>query len=356
MRRALELAGRARGRTSPNPMVGAVIVKGGRIIAEGHHRRAGGPHAEIVALKKAGPRAKGGVLYLTLEPCTHLDKRTPPCVPAVARSGLRTVVVAMRDPNPKVAGRGLGALRRAGLQVRAGILKAQAFQLNESYIKHITTGLPFVVLKSAMSLDGKIASAKGSTTRITSRESLREAHRMRNEADAVLVGVDTVITDDPRLTTRIPGGRDARRVILDSTLRIPLAARVLRQKSEAATIVATTRRADPDKIRALEGLGAEVWVVGDRGGRVSLPDLMAELGRRGVTRVLIEGGGRVNASALSGGVVDKLAWFIAPVILGSPKAVDVIDGRNSGPESGMRTVSRMSLRRLGRDLLIEGYL
>jgi diaminohydroxyphosphoribosylaminopyrimidine deaminase/5-amino-6-(5-phosphoribosylamino)uracil reductase len=358
MRRALELAEKGRGRTSPNPMVGAVVVKSGRILAEGYHRRAGAPHAEAVALKKAGSRAEGSTLYLNLEPCSHLDKRTPPCAPLIIERRIRRLVIAVRDPNPKVNGKGIALLRRAGIEVAEGILKREALRLNEVYIKYVTTGRPFVISKAAMSLDGKIATAKGSTTGITGEMARLAAHRLRDRSDAILVGIQTVLTDNPRLTTRIPGitGRDAHRVIVDSTLKISPTARLLTQKSIANTIIATTRRAHPNRIRALEQAGAMVWVIKDQDGRVSLPELMSRLGDMGVTSVLIEGGGELNASAFSSGIVDKLVWFISPKIIGRQDAVAVIEGPvNHDPEEAI-PIRDLSITRVGEDLMLEGYL
>lgn len=358
MRRALGLAEKGRGRTSPNPLVGAVVVKSGRIVAEGYHRRAGSPHAEAVALKKAGHRAKGATLYINLEPCSHFDKRTPPCLPRIIQSGIRRVVVAIRDPNPKVSGNGIAGLRRAGVRYTQGVLKREALRLNEVYIKFVTSGKPFVISKVAMSLDGKIASRKGSTTWITGSNAHQEAHRLRDQSDAVLVGVQTVITDDPRLTTRLMGkkGSDAHRVIVDSALKIPLTARVLIEKSKARTIVATTRLAPSKRIKALEQKGATVWVVKDQGGRVKLPELMSRLGGIGITSVLIEGGGEVNASAFRSGIVDKLVWFIAPKLIGRKDSVAVIEGPvHRDPEAAVR-VRDLSIVPVGGDLMMTGYL
>ncbi|MBI3609927.1 MAG: bifunctional diaminohydroxyphosphoribosylaminopyrimidine deaminase/5-amino-6-(5-phosphoribosylamino)uracil reductase RibD [Nitrospirae bacterium] len=358
MRWALSLAERGAGRTSPNPMVGAVIVKAGRIVGEGYHRRAGGPHAEAVALKKAGARAKGATLYLNLEPCCHLDKRTPPCVPLIIRSRIKRIVIAMRDPNPKVNGKAIAILRRAGIQVTEGVLKHKALRLNEVYVKYITTGKPFVISKAAMSLDGKIAFKKGSSTWITGKKARFQAHRLRNQADAVLVGINTVLTDDPRLTTRLSGmrSRDAHRIVLDSTLKIPLTARLLTQTSKVKTIIATTRRAHPDKIRALERAGATVCTVKDRDGQVDLSELMTELGHRGIASVLIEGGGKINASAFRSGIVDKLIWLIAPKIIGDLNAVAVLEGSVGSDPNQPVLVRNLSITCVGEDVMLEGYL
>lgn len=358
MRCALELAERGTGRTSPNPMVGAVIVKAGRVVAEGYHRRAGGPHAEVMALKKAGPKANGATLYLNLEPCGHLDKRTPPCAPLIIKSRIKRVVISMRDPNPKVSGKGIAVLRRAGRQVIEGVLKHEALRLNEGYVKFITTGKPFVISKAAMSLDGKIASSKGSTTWITGTEARWEAHRLRDRSDAILVGINTVITDDPRLTTRLPGakGRDARRVVVDSTLKIPLTARLLVEKSNAKTIIATTRRAHPNKIRALEDAGSTVCIIKDEAGRVSLPELMTELGRMGVTRLLIEGGSELNTAAFRSGIVDKIIWFVAPRLIGRKDALAVLEGPVGESPDRVVTIRDLSITPVGGDFIVEGYL
>ncbi len=360
MDRAIRLAEKAIGRTSPNPLVGAVLVRSGRITSEGHHRRAGDPHAEVVAIKAAGSRAHGATLYVNLEPCGHLEKRTPPCVKPIIESGIRRVVVAMRDPNPKVAGRGIALLRRAGIRVTEGILKDRAKRLNEVYSKYITTRKPFVILKSAVTLDGKIAVARGSASRITGEEARREAHRLRDRTDAVMVGIETVLVDDPRLTTRLPGGRgrDSIRVILDSTLRVPLKSRVLTESSEAETWIVTTRRAHPDRIRAVEHTGAKVIIAKDREGRIDLLELMTRLGEMGVTNVLIEGGGRINASALAAGIVDKVVWFIAPFLAGGRDSVGVLgdDEDRSGRSSFYPVLLReVTVRPLGRDIMLEGY-
>jgi diaminohydroxyphosphoribosylaminopyrimidine deaminase/5-amino-6-(5-phosphoribosylamino)uracil reductase len=339
-------------------MVGAVVVKSGRILAEGYHHRVGEPHAEAAALKKAGSRAEGATLYLNLEPCCHLDKRTPPCAPLIINRRIRRIVIAMRDPNPRVNGKGIALLRRAGIQVAEGVLKWEARRLNEAYIKYVTTGKPFVISKTAMSLDGKITTARGSTTRITGEKARREVHRLRDRSDAILVGIQTVLTDNPRLTTRLPGikGRDAHRVIVDSTLKIPPTARVLTQKSIAKTIIATTRRAVPKKINALEQAGAMVWVTKGQDGRVNLPELMSRLGDMGVSSVLIEGGGELNASAFRSGIVDKLVWFIAPKIIGRKDAVAVIEGSvKPEPKEAVR-IRNLSITTIGEDLMLEGYL
>src|SRR6185369_12601402 len=255
MRLALRLAERAAGRTSPNPMVGAVLVRGGKVIATGYHRKAGGPHAEIAALRRAGIKARGATLYLTLEPCSHYG-RTPPCVDAVIAAGVKEVVAGMTDPNPLVAGKGFRRLRQAGIRVRSGVLEKESRALNEAFNNFITRRLPFVLLKLAATLDGKIATATGSSRWVTGGEARRFVHDLRNRFDAVMVGVGTVLADDPQLTCRIRGGRNPVRIILDPRLRIPLKARVLNEPGK--TIVVAGESASREKQKALEKHGAEV--------------------------------------------------------------------------------------------------
>jgi diaminohydroxyphosphoribosylaminopyrimidine deaminase/5-amino-6-(5-phosphoribosylamino)uracil reductase len=267
MRMALRLAARAGGRTSPNPMVGAVVVKNGRVIARGWHRKAGEPHAESIALAKAGAAAKGATLYVTLEPCSHTGKRTPPCSPLVIQSRVKRLVVAMIDPNPRVSGGGVRAIEQTGIEVVTGVLKEEAEKLNEAFIKHVTTGIPFVTLKIAQTLDGKIATAAGESQWITGGKAREEGHKLRNGNDAIIVGINTVLKDNPSLTTRIPGGRDPVRVVVDSGLRIPMNAKVITQRSSAGTIVATTKSAPKSRMKRLQDAGVEVLVVKSDKGR-----------------------------------------------------------------------------------------
>jgi diaminohydroxyphosphoribosylaminopyrimidine deaminase / 5-amino-6-(5-phosphoribosylamino)uracil reductase len=358
MRQALRLAERGRGRTSPNPMVGAVIVKAGKIVGSGFHHKAGKPHAEVNAILAAGARARGATLYVNLEPCCHRTKRTPPCTDAIIKSGIRKVVLATRDPNPQVNGRGITILRKAGISIIKGILEKHSLTINEIYIKYITKRIPFVILKSAMTLDGKIALGNTVSQWITGEQARRMAHRLRNHVDAVLVGIQTVLADNPRLTTRLPGkrGKDPHRIVLDSRLRIPLNARVLSPSSSATTFIATTRKAPRGKIRKLHDKGAVVLVLPDQDKRVNMKSLVKELGRLGMTSLMIEGGAEVNASALQSGIVDKLIWFIAPRLMGGKEAVGVIGG--SSPEKLKETIPVRSVRcrQVGNDLMIEGYL
>ncbi len=356
MRMALRLAMRATGRTSPNPLVGAVVVKDGVVIGRGFHRRAGEPHAEVIALGQAGPAAKGAVLYVTLEPCSHTDKRTPPCTPLVIHSGVKRVVVGMIDPNPRVSGRGLRAIARSGIAVQSGVLGDEAARLNEAFVKHVTTGLPFVTLKIAQTLDGKIATASGESQWITGEEARQEGHRLRSANDAILVGINTVLADDPALTARIPGGRDPLRVILDSRLRIPLRARVVTERSAARTIVATLRTAPDRKRRQLQDAGVEVVSVRAAAGRVDLKDLLQKLGKRDVMSVLVEGGAEVHAAALRTGVADKAVVFTAPLFMTGRDSLCAVGGASPKRLSQAVRLRDLTCRFVGADLMIEGYL
>jgi diaminohydroxyphosphoribosylaminopyrimidine deaminase/5-amino-6-(5-phosphoribosylamino)uracil reductase len=355
MRMALRLAERARGRTSPNPLVGAVVVKNGKVVSRGYHEKAGMPHAEAVALAKAGKAARGASLYVTLEPCSHTSKRTPPCCPVVIGSGVKRVVVAMIDPNPQVSGRGIRKLRSAGIVVSTGVLGPAAARQNEAFIKHVTTGSPFVTLKIAQTLDGKIATSSGESKWITGEEARREAHGLRNIHDAILVGINTVLNDDPSLTTRIPGGRDPVRVIVDSSLRIPLTAKVLTQQSPARTIIATLSKA-AKKIRAIEQAGAEVIVTKGKDGRVDLRDLMKRLGQQNIMSVLIEGGSAVNFSALKAGIVDKVVLFLAPLLMTGTDSICSIGGVCPPRLNQAFRLRDLSMRFVGNDLVVTGYV
>ncbi|MGQ9512066.1 bifunctional diaminohydroxyphosphoribosylaminopyrimidine deaminase/5-amino-6-(5-phosphoribosylamino)uracil reductase RibD [Thermodesulfitimonas sp.] len=354
LRRTFELAARARGRTSPNPLVGAVVVRDGQVVGEGFHRQAGLPHAEIEALRVAGEAARGATLYVNLEPCCHTG-RTGPCTEAIIAAGIKRVVAAMADPNPLVAGKGFARLREAGIEVATGLLEKEARALNEAFIKYITTRRPFVILKTAMSLDGKIATVTGESKWITGPAARRYVHELRDSCDAILVGIGTVLQDDPSLTTRLPkGGRDPVRVILDSRARTPLTARVLTQESEAPTLIAVTEMAPGDRVVALREAGAEVLVCGP-GPAVDLGLLLSVLGEREITSLLVEGGSTVNASFLLQGLVDKLIWFIAPLIIGGHGAIGPVGGRGIEHLSRAIRLKEINLRQFGSDLCIEAY-
>jgi diaminohydroxyphosphoribosylaminopyrimidine deaminase/5-amino-6-(5-phosphoribosylamino)uracil reductase len=354
MRIACRLAEKAAGRTSPNPMVGAVLLRDGKMIASGFHQFAGGDHAEIVALKKAGTEAKGSTLYINLEPCSH-QGRTPPCTRSLIAAGIKEVVVGMEDPNPLVSGKGLRALSRAGIKVRTGVLHEECRRLNEAFTKFITRGVPFVTLKLAASLDGKIATASGDARWISCEESRATVHLLRNRYDAVLVGAGTVIMDNPQLTCRIAGGRDPWRIILDARLRIPLSAEFLRQRSSDKNIIVTSDTVPEGKICALENLGATVWRLPAREGAVRWLPLLKKLAKIGIASVLIEGGATTAAGALKEKMVDKMLLFYAPKLLGG-------DGRYMIDSLGVErikqsvTLQNLEIQKSGTDLLVSGYL
>jgi len=354
LRMACRLARKAAGRTSPNPMVGAVLVRRGKIVGAGYHRVAGSDHAEIVALKQAGAKAQGATLYITLEPCSHYG-RMPPCADALIRARIKEVVAAMSDPNPWVAGRGFKKLRRAGITVRTGLLEAQCRKMLEAFTKFITQRIPFVTLKLAATLDGKIATGNGDSQWISGARSRALVHRWRNEMDAVLVGAGTVRADDPQLTCRGAGGRNPYRVVLDSRLRIPLTAQLFKQKDAAKTIIATTTGAPAARVRAIDALGAQVWRLPAQGGQVAWHALLKKLAGHGIVSVLIEGGATVAASALKHKVVDKIEFFYAPKIIGGDGRV-MIDGLAIAKMAQAIALKKISVQHVGEDLLVSAYL
>ncbi len=354
MRRALALA--RQGYTAPNPMVGAVLVKDGRVVGEGYHRRAGMPHAEVEALRRAGEKARGATLYVTLEPCSHWG-RTPPCADALIEAGVRCVYAAMQDPNPQVAGRGFERLRAAGVEVVVGVLEERARQLNEIFVKYHATGMPFVTVKAAMSLDGKIATHTGDSKWITDEPARRLVHRLRARHDAVMVGVGTVLQDDPLLTVRLPRIKEPLhrlRVIVDSRLHCPEEARVLRVE-DSPTLIATTESAPPDKIARLRERGVEIAVLPADGGHVDLRALMAMLAQRGVTGVLCEGGGTLIAALFAQRLVDKVVFFYAPRIIGGRDAPTAVEGDGCAYIEGCLRLDRVYWRKVGRDMMVQAY-
>ncbi|MTI79818.1 MAG: bifunctional diaminohydroxyphosphoribosylaminopyrimidine deaminase/5-amino-6-(5-phosphoribosylamino)uracil reductase RibD [Firmicutes bacterium] len=357
MKEALQLAAKAEGYTSPNPMVGAVVVKDGRIVGCGYHQKAGTPHAEVHALKDAGVKAEGATIYVTLEPCCHYG-RTPPCTEAIKNAGVNRVVVAITDPNPLVAGKGLNVLKEAGIEVTSGVLASEATKLNEVFIKYITTKMPFVVLKAAVSLDGKIATVGGESQWITGPESRLYAHRLRHKYDGILVGINTILDDDPSLTTRLPEGDgvDPVRIVLDSKCRTPVNAKIINQSSKAKTIIAVTEAADKNKITALKKAGVEVLVINDQEGMVNLDQLLRRLGEMQITSLLVEGGSGVHGSFLTAGVIDKVYWFIAPMLIGGRDAPGAVAGSGIKELTAAVRLNQPRVNRFGADICIEGNI
>jgi diaminohydroxyphosphoribosylaminopyrimidine deaminase/5-amino-6-(5-phosphoribosylamino)uracil reductase len=416
MKLALKLAARGAGWVSPNPMVGAVVVKEGQVVGRGYHRRAGEPHAEVVALQEAKDAAPGATLYVTLEPCHH-HGRTPPCTQAILQAGVRRVVIATRDPNPQVTGDGAAYLSSQELEVEIGLMEAEASRLNEAWFKWVATGLPWVIAKAACSLDGRIATATGESQWLTGEKARIFGHRLRHRVDAILVGVNTVLADDPQLTTRLPGrgrkvvggggkgpqahlqssptpppptpyvsgtgfqpvqgeggpdeltenrkpktenrAKDPIRIVLDSTLRIPLSARLLHLDSPAPTWVACTEQAPKEKIQALQQQGAGVLVLppeSQESERVCLKALLELLGQRQIQSLLVEGGAETLGAFFEQRLVDKFYFFYAPKFLGGRQAPGVLGGQGIIRLEDALVAKDWSLRRLGPDLLIWGYL
>jgi diaminohydroxyphosphoribosylaminopyrimidine deaminase/5-amino-6-(5-phosphoribosylamino)uracil reductase len=357
MKLALRLAARGAGWVSPNPMVGAVVLKDGRVAGRGYHRRAGLPHAEVEALRAAGEAARGADLYVTLEPCNH-QGRTPPCTQAILEAGVRRVIIATRDPNPRVTGGGVEFLTARDVDVSVGLLEAEARRLNEAWFHWVDTGRPWVIAKSACSLDGKIATASGESQWLTGEAARTLGHRLRHRVDAIVVGIGTVLADDPQLTTRLPRrpGRDPIRIVLDSRLRLPLTSRLLHLDSEAPTWVACTSEAPAAARRALKGQGVEVLILPPDAGKVPLPALLDLLGSLQVQSLLVEGGAETLGAFFDQGLVNQFYFFYAPKILGGQKAPGMVGGQGITHLGEAHIARNLSVRRLGSDLLVSGYL
>ena len=354
MRRALKLAAGGRGWTSPNPMVGAVVVRDGSIVGEGYHEAVGGPHAEVHALRNAGEQARGATLYVTLEPCNH-QGRTPPCTRAVLEAGVAGVVIGMSDPNPRVEGGGADFLRSRGVAVETGVLETECRLLNQAFIKHITTGMPLVVIKAAATLDGRIATRTRDSKWISNERSRRFSHELRCDLDAVLVGIETVLSDDPELTARLrrrPPCRQPVRIVLDTHLRLPLQSRLV--KGEVPLWVACGEDASVEREESLAGAGVTILRMDTDSGRVDLKRLLMELGARGVTSVLVEGGSRVHGAFLAQGLVDEFHFFYAPKVLCDSEGVPMISGVRCDLMSGALPAYGIRVRRFGEDVLLSG--
>jgi diaminohydroxyphosphoribosylaminopyrimidine deaminase/5-amino-6-(5-phosphoribosylamino)uracil reductase len=355
MQRALALAGQALGRVSPNPAVGAVLVRDGRVVGEGFTQPPGGPHAEVVALEQAGEAARGSTLYASLEPCCH-QGHTPPCTKAIIAAGVAEVHMAILDPDPNVSGRGRKELEAAGIAVQVGECEQEARRLNEAYVKHRTTGLPFVIAKFAASLDGRIAAASGDSRWISGPQSRQWAHEQRAKLDAIMVGVNTILVDNPQLTAR-PGGQESERqplrVVADSQGRTPASARVL--QGPGGALIATSDRSEPSWRQAMEATGAEVLVLPRDGDSLDLAALLKALAERGVLSLLVEGGGILLGSLFDQGLVDKVQAIIAPLIIGAAEAPTAVAGRGAERLADAWRLREVAVERLGDDILIIGY-
>lgn len=349
---ALENARALKGQTDPNPLVGSVIVNEGRIVGIGAHLQAGGPHAEIHALRMAGEKARGGTIYVTLEPCSH-HGRTGPCAEAIVQAGLKRVVIATLDPNPVVKGKGVKILQSAGIEVNIGIREEEAWKMNEVFNKFIVTKRPFITMKAGSSLDGKIATHTFESKWITSEEARKDAHLLRNEHMAILVGANTVIKDNPELTTRIPNGRNPIRVVLDSTLKIPLDSKVV-SDGLAETWIFTARNADLDKEKLLKSRGVRVYRTSNP-REVDLGEVLNILGEKMVSSVLVEGGGTVHASFIEKKLVDKVILYLAPKLIGGKSAPTFLEGHGAESMSDVLDLENTSIEKIGRDFKFIGY-
>ena len=352
MRRAIELAKKGEGFTSPNPMAGAVIVKNGRIIGEGYHERYGGLHAERNALASVTESPKGAVIYVTLEPCCHYGKQ-PPCVDAILEAGIARVVTGSDDPNPLVAGKGFKRLIEHGVEVTTHVEKEACDALNPVFFHYIQTGIPYVAMKYAMTMDGKIAAYTGQSKWITGEEARAFVQKLRHRYTGIMAGAGTVLADDPRLTCRIPGARQPVRIICDTRLRIPSDANVVETAKEIPTILATCQ-ADPDRIRPFEEKGCQVLTLPEEDGHVDLRTLMRELGKRQIDSILLEGGGTLNWSALRSGIVQKVYCFTAPKLFGGIDARTPVEGRGVASPREAFSLTHLKVTQVGEDLLIEG--
>lgn len=357
MRRVLELAEKGSGSTSPNPLVGAVIVKEGKIIGEGWHERAGEPHAEINAIGSAIEDVEDSTIYVNLEPCSHYG-RTPPCAAELVKRKFKRVVVAMEDPNPLVAGKGIKLIRDSGIQVDVGIQRLEALMLNDIFIKHITKNTPFVLLKAAMTLDGKSATRTGDSKWISGELSREYVHRLRNRYSSILVGLNTVVKDNPELTARLEEVKNVNpvRIIMDSKGRISADARVLEIGKGKRTIIASTEEMTEEKRRDLKCRGVEIIITDKRNGKVDIRQLMEQLNKKGIDSLIVEGGGTVAASFLEEGLIDKVAFFIAPVIIGGSTAPTPVMGSGVGMIKDGYKLKYRRVSAFGQDVLVEGYL
>jgi len=352
MRKAIRLARKGVGKTAPNPAVGCVIVKDGLIVGEGWHKKAGTPHAEIHALLQAGESARGADLYVTLEPCSHFGK-TPPCADAVISAGVARVFAGMVDPNPKVSGNGINKLRDANIEVVSGLLEAECRDLNRPFIKQVSTGLPYVTMKSAMTLDGKTAALSGDSKWITCESSRRLVHGLRAKVDAVMTGSGTILADDPQLTVRMAKGKNPVRIVIDSNLQTPVNCRLMNEAHSIPVIIAAVK-GDQEKISALTAKGAEVLLCSGARGDVDLHDLLRKLGERGIQSILLEAGERLCGEMLRNSLIDRFLLFYAPKILGGD-GKSLFSGTGAPLMSGSLPLSIAKVSKIGSDILVEAY-
>lgn len=357
MKRALSLAEKGWGATNPNPLVGAVIIKDGMLVGEGYHSAYGQAHAEVMALQEAGDRAINATMYVTLEPCNHHGK-TPPCTEAIIKAGIKKVYAALLDPNPQVAGAGFRRLQEAGIEAHKGLLHREATEINEIFVHYITTGMPFIIHKTAMSLDGKTASNSGHSQWITGEEARRHVHWMRQRSASIMVGVGTVIQDNPSLNVR---GTEVEafhplRIIIDSRGRIPTTSKVLNDSLSDKTIIATTEGISKETENAIRDKGAEVLKVSSYDGKVSLQEVITELGKRKIDSVLLEGGGMLAASAFESNLVDKVMYYIAPKVIGGSNAPGVIMGKGIQGMGDAIDLTDMKFSYVGDDVLVNALV
>ena len=345
----IRLAEKGRGLTSPNPMVGCIIVKRGRIVGKGFHKKAGTEHAEVLAIQDAGKKAINSTMYVNLEPCSHWG-RTPPCTERIVEAGVREVIIGMEDPNPLVEG--FRELKFRGLKTKIGILEKEAKNLNEAYIRYMKTKRPFVIIKVAMSADGRIATKTGDSKYITSKEARTYVHQLRSEVDAVMVGLNTVLRDNPELTPRLVKGKDPMKIVVDSSLKIPKNCNLM--KNPAKLIIAVTNKASKNGIKKMQQKGVTIIDTKSRMGMVDLQDLMKQLGKHEITSVMIEGGSELNSSAIKAGVVDKILIFTAPKIIGN--GLGAIGNLGINKIDRAINLKNSVAKKIGKDILIEGYL
>lgn len=356
MQLALEMAALGRGYTNPNPMVGAVIVKDGQVIAKGYHHCCGQGHAEVEAFRDAGDAdVTGATMYVTLEPCSHYGK-TPPCADKIVEKKIGRVVVGALDPNPLVAGKGIEKIRSAGIEVTTGVLADESIRLNEIFMKYIVNKEPFVLYKSAMSLDGKIAAPNGESQWISCEESRKEVHELRHQYMAIMVGSETVLTDDPMLNCRLIEGKDPIRVVVDSALRIPMEARLVKTARDIRTIVACTAIAPAGKIEMLRAAGVEVLMMNEKNGHVDLKELVLKLGQMQIDSILVEGGATLACAAFEAGIIDKVQMYIAPKIIGGKTSRTPVGGAGIAHLEDAWKLHDITARQVGNDICISGYV